>query len=113
MNYLMLNLKRFSETTSQLLEPVDDIYGNYLEILFCRLVRCTHREQETRLRRLFFESIVLKCGKMTCSANMLNLFLTNDQYVHDKLVNKYFPDRLADDLFPLRFPNHLFETISY
>ena len=79
------------KSTSELLKPNDDIYGNFLEILFCRLVRCTNQEQELRLKRLFFESILLKNAKLTCSTNMLNLFLTNNQEIKQKLINKYFP----------------------
>jgi hypothetical protein len=93
--YYLLNNLQFDhendKTTSELLKPNDDVYGNFLEILFCRLVRCTNKEQELRLKRLFFESILLKNAKLTCSTNMLNLFLTNNQDIKHRLINKYFP----------------------
>ena len=80
-----------SPSRQALLEPGDDVYGNFLEILFGRLVRCNHHEQELRLRRLFFEAVVMHAAKMTCSANLLNLFLSNNHHVKQKLLDVYFP----------------------
>jgi hypothetical protein len=88
---LLLNLEFNSTPQNYLLEADDEVYGNFLEIIFCRLVRCNNQEQELRLRRLFFEAIILNNAKMTCSTNLLNLFLSNNHYVKQKLAEKYFP----------------------
>jgi len=88
--YLLNHLKSFN-SCDYLLEPEDDLYGNFLEILFCRMVKCQDHEKELRLRLLFFEAIILKNAKMTCSTNLLNLFVTNSQYVNKRLLNIYFP----------------------
>jgi hypothetical protein len=88
---LLLNLEFNSSPQTFLLEPDDEVYGNFLEIIFCRLVRCNNQEQELRLRRLFFEAIILNNAKMTCSTNLLNLFLSNNHFVKQKLIEKYFP----------------------
>ena len=88
---LISNLEFNSENEINLLEPLDDLYGNFVEILFCRLVRCNNIEQESRLRRLFFEAVILKSAKMTCSTNLLNLFLSNSHHVKQKLLDAYFP----------------------
>lgn len=89
-HYLLANLNDFS-SFDHLLEPDDDLYGNFLEIIFCRLVKCTDMDKELRLRLLFFEAIILKNAKMTCSTNLLNLFVTNSQHVQKRLLNIYFP----------------------
>ena len=74
-----------------LLEPLDEVQGNFLEILFCRMVRCRNGEQERRLRFLFFEAVVLKNAKMTCSTNLLDVFASNNQEVQTRLLHVYFP----------------------
>lgn len=102
--YLLSNLE-FNKQNSDLLESLDDLYGNFLEILFCRLVKCNNRDQELRLRRLFMEAVVLKNAKMTCSTNLLSLFVTNNQFIKKRLLNVYFPC-----LFYLSNSFHLFQS---
>ena len=74
-----------------LLNPLDEMQGNFLEILFCRMVRCKIEEQERRLRFIFFEAVILKNAKMTCSTNLLEVFASNNQEVQAKLLHVYFP----------------------
>ena len=88
--YYLMGSVDFSQNV-ELLRAQDDVYGNFMEIIFCRLVRCNNLEQELRLRRLFIELIVLKNAKMTCSANLINLFVSNSQHVKQKLLDIYFP----------------------
>jgi hypothetical protein len=88
--YYLMGSVDFSHNV-ELLRAQDDVYGNFVEIIFCRLVRCSNLEQELRLRRLFIELIVLKNAKMTCSANLINLFVSNSQHVKQKLLDVYFP----------------------
>ena len=55
------------------------------------MVRSEEYEKELRLRRLFFEAVVIKDAKMTCSTNLLNLFMNKNEMVQKKLLNVYFP----------------------
>jgi hypothetical protein len=91
--YVLASLDFEQASNWWLLAPGDDTYGNFVEILFCRLVKGlnSNHEQEVRLRRLFFEMIVVKNAKMTCSLNMLSLFLTQNQFTKQRLVEFYFP----------------------
>lgn len=86
--YLINNIEVFN---SELLEPVDEVSGNFLEIIFCRMVNCKDSDREQKLRRIFFEAVILKNAKMTCSFNLLDLFTTNNEYIKRNLFNVYFP----------------------
>lgn len=86
--YLMRTLDKFS---AKQMEPVDHISGNFLEIVFCRMVRCRQMDRVAKLERLLFEAVVLKNAKMTCSFNLLNLFVTQDDFVRGRFFEKYFP----------------------
>jgi hypothetical protein len=89
--YLLRNLNFDEPQNHDLLEPIDDVYGNFMEILLCRSIKCANVEQEQRLRRLFIETIVLKNAKMTCTTNLLYLFLTTNKYIRKRLLHFYFP----------------------
>jgi hypothetical protein len=91
--YILGGLDFENRANWPLLAPNDDTYGNFVEILFCRLVKGlnSNQEQEIRLRRLFFDMIVLRNAKMTCSLNMLTLFLTRNQFTKQRLIEFYFP----------------------
>jgi hypothetical protein len=91
--YILARLDFEDRANWPLLAPNDDTYGNFVEILFCRLVKGlnSNHEQEIRLRRLLFDMIVLRNAKMTCSLNMLALFLTRNQFTKQRLVEFYFP----------------------
>ena len=109
--YILANLDFEDPANSVLLKPNDDIYGNFVEILFCRLVKGlnSNKEQEIRLRKLFFEMIVLKNAKITCTVNMLSLFMSRNQFTKQRLIEFYFPTLfyLANS-FNL-FPNELYK----
>jgi hypothetical protein len=86
--YLIRSVNKLS---AKQMDPVDLISGNFLEIIFCRMVRCRQADCVAKLERLFFEAVVLKESKMTCSFNLLNLFVTESEFVRDRFCVKYFP----------------------
>lgn len=87
LHYLMQTLDKLS---AKQMGPVDHVSGNFLEIVFCRMVRCRQMDRVAKLERLLFEAVVLKNAKMTCSFNLLNLFVTEDNFVRERFYVKYF-----------------------
>lgn len=93
--YYMLNSVNSdfsSKSNENLLDSDDDLYGNFVEILFCRMAMCCNDSaKEQRLRHLFLKAVILKNAKMTCSTNLLNLFMAGSEQVNKRLRSVYFP----------------------
>lgn len=116
--YLLAGLDFENAQNWPLLVAGDDHCGNFVEILFCRLVRGSNAnpEQEIRLRRLFFEMIILNNAKLSCSLNMLSLFMTQNQFTKQRLIEFYFPALFylakSVNLFPSDVYKNRFELLT-
>lgn len=74
-----------------LLETENELEGNFMEQVFCRLCREKQRDSRFALRRLFLEAIILKNAKMTCTRALVSLFLSDDQVFQYRLTSQFFP----------------------